>query len=824
VRRESERELAEPKPVNGRVPPHDLDAEAAVLSAIMLSVVDGVTITESVVDACVDVGLRPESFYSEANKRVFEAALALHAEGKPTDVVMLGNWLKSRDRISQIGGMAYLSETLNAAPAVVSVRKYAQLVVEKWRVRRLIATCQKIAAEGYFDYGPTNEFLERAEAEVHAIAHEHQRANDGLRHIIEYVKEAYVDVAEAAKRADKISGIATGMERYDRIVSGLHLGDLTIVGARPGMGKALRVDAKVLCPNGWVRMGDLRVGDLVIGSDGKPYPIVGVYDQGVKDVFRVVVDDGGETVCCDEHLWVTRTRSDRVRKRKGTTKALAEIRATLKRPGGGANHSLPFVDAVEFEPKGDRAISPWLLGVYLGDGCSDERRVRFSNPERDIQRRIAEALPAGDTLNLSDHKEMSVRNPEGSAFLSALRDLGLVGAHAWEKFIPKEYLFASVSERVALLQGIVDSDGFVTDARRSIEYTTTSARLRDDVAFLVGGLGGRVTWQAKATHYTKNGERVACREAYRMILSFPTGLVVPVSSAKHLAKYQPGTNRLTERFIKDVIPCGKAECRCIAVDSPDNQFVTDDFLVTHNTGLVLQMLANIGMRGENATLLESLEMPGKQIGLRAVCMEARVDLGKVRQGFLGAGEWGRVTASIKGLNESAIWVNDRAGSTLSHIRADIRRVRVEAEKRGKKLKVVAVDYLQLMTSPPLRGRSQVTREQEVSSFSRGLKILAKEEQLAIIALAQLNRNVETRTDKRPQISDLRESGSIEQDADNIVFVYRDEYYAKEETSEPNIAELIVAKQRNGATGTAKVRFDKEWVRFDNLAEGEYLDE
>ncbi len=147
-------------------------------------------------------------------------------------------------------------------------------------------------------------------------------------------------------------------------------------------------------------------------------------------------------------------------------------------------------------------------------------------------------------------------------------------------------------------------------------------------------------------------------------------------------------------------------------------------------------------------------------------------------------------------------------------------VRDDSGKKIRKLGLVIIDYLQLM-----KGRDGATsREQEISEISRGLKGLAKELELPVIALSQLNRAVETRSEKskRPLISDLRESGAIEQDADNIVFIYRDDYY-NQDSVEANIAELIVAKQRNGPTGTVKVRFDKQWTRFDNLAEGEYDD-
>jgi replicative DNA helicase len=157
----------------------------------------------------------------------------------------------------------------------------------------------------------------------------------------------------------------------------------------------------------------------------------------------------------------------------------------------------------------------------------------------------------------------------------------------------------------------------------------------------------------------------------------------------------------------------------------------------------------------------------------------------------------------------------------------VRRLQSEFETRDddgnkkRKIGIVVVDYLQLM-----KGRDGVaSREQEISEISRGLKGLAKELEVPVIALSQLNRAVETRSEKskRPLISDLRESGAIEQDADNIVFIYRDDYY-NHDSSEQNIAELIIAKQRNGPTGTVKVRFDRQWTRFDNLAEGEYEDD
>ena len=219
----------------------------------------------------------------------------------------------------------------------------------------------------------------------------------------------------------------------------------------------------------------------------------------------------------------------------------------------------------------------------------------------------------------------------------------------------------------------------------------------------------------------------------------------------------------------------------------------------------------------------SLEMPKEQIATRLVCAEAHVDVGKVRKGLLSNDDWSRLTQAAGFLSQVPLWIDDTPAITVLELRSKIRRIQAEMSRTQdpngpeKKLGLVVVDYLQLM-----KGRDGVnSREQEISEISRGLKGMAKELRVPIIALSQLNRAVETRAgkDKRPQLSDLRESGAIEQDADMIVFIYRDEYYNKD-TQLRGIAEIIVAKQRNGPTGKVPVKFIASCTRFDNLQPGE----
>ncbi len=487
VRASRGQNVVELPPVAGRVPPHDLDAEAAVLSAVMLD--------PFALDRVLEF-LRPEHFYSEAHRRIFEACVDLRATGKPVDVVQVGTWLKDRDRIAQVGGMGYLTEVLNAAPVVANVAAYGRTIREKARVRQLIATCQRVAAEGYTDYGEAQSFIDGAEQAVYEIARTPESSS--VERLLEVMKKAFKQLQDAAARGDRITGIPTGFARYDQKTAGLHEGDLTIVAARPGMGK-----------------------------------------------------------------------------------------------------------------------TSFVLNVAV-----------------------------------------NVASPKG---------------------------------------------------RESVADPTQR-------------------WE------------------------------------------EPG----------------------------------------------------------HGVVVFSLEMPREQLANRMVCAEGRVDVSKVRSGFLGQQDWNRLTQAASYLGGLPIWIDDSPSLSILELRAKVRRLQAEFDRideTGKvvrRIGLVVVDYLQLM-----RGRENAnSREQEISEISRGLKGLSKELKISVIALSQLNRAVETRAEKskRPQLSDLRESGAIEQDADNICFIYRDDYYNRELSTEPNIAELIIAKQRNGPTGTVKVRFDREYTRFDNLADEEYPEE
>lgn len=235
------------------------------------------------------------------------------------------------------------------------------------------------------------------------------------------------------------------------------------------------------------------------------------------------------------------------------------------------------------------------------------------------------------------------------------------------------------------------------------------------------------------------------------------------------------------------------------------------------TSWVMNVAANAAIGHGVPVAIFSLEMSSEQLVQRLLCAEGRIDAQRLRRGKLSQEEHQRLAAAAGHLNTAPIWIDDQPGANVLEIRAKARRLQSELRSDGKDLGLIVIDYMQLMSGA---GQAE-SRVQEVSQISRGLKALARELEVPVIALSQLSRGPEQRTDKRPMLSDLRESGSIEQDADVVMFLYRPEYYAAPEKREEleGKAELIVGKQRNGPTGVVELYFQKAYTRFDSVSRG-----
>lgn len=229
------------------------------------------------------------------------------------------------------------------------------------------------------------------------------------------------------------------------------------------------------------------------------------------------------------------------------------------------------------------------------------------------------------------------------------------------------------------------------------------------------------------------------------------------------------------------------------------------------TALAINIAEHVALNEGLPVAVFSMEMGAAQLAIRIVGSIGRIDQGRLRTGKLNPDEWPRLSETIEKLRSVSLHIDDTPGLTPSELRANARRLARQCGKLG----LIVVDYLQLMSGSTSDGENRAT---EIGEISRGLKMLAKELQCPVLALSQLNRSVEQRTDKRPMMSDLRESGAIEQDADVIMFIYRDDYYNKD-SKNPGVAEIVIGKQRNGPTGTVQLAFLKPITKFESLAGG-----
>jgi replicative DNA helicase len=548
-----------------------------------------------------------------------------------------------------------------------------------------------------------------------------------------------------------------------------------------------------------------------------------------------------------------------------TTRRVAE---TLRHPvDGRLNHAVAVAKPIDL-PSQDLPFPPFALGVWLGDGHAQSARFTSADPQiaaeieaegmrvtksakiplsyliqlpepspiadrrcvicgRSFVPRAAHVRTCGRSCGgRSRSREwrrvlgafpqpvcrdcgrpssglgqcQACRSRRGTA-QAILRSIGVLG----NKHIPAEYLRASETQRRALLAGLLDTDGTVTSTG-SVQFSVTSQPLAADVRELIMSLGYRCGWSEKQVP----GASAASSVAYT--ITFTTTDDVFRLERKRMThrerRPQKTTPRTSQRFITAVRRIESVPVRCVQVDSADHMYLASRSMIpTHNSTLALDFARAAAIRHSMATVLFSLEMGRNEITMRLLSAEARVPLQTMRTGQMNDDDWARLARRMSEVADAPLFIDDSPNMSMMEIRAKCRRL-----KQRHDLKFVIVDYLQLMSSP----KRVENRQQEVSELSRSLKLLAKELELPVVALSQLNRGSEQRTDKRPMLSDLRESGSIEQDSDVVILLHREDQYEKE-SPRAGEADLIVAKHRNGPTATVTVAFQGHYSRFVDMA-------
>lgn len=374
------------------------------------------------------------------------------------------------------------------------------------------------------------------------------------------------------------------------------------------------MDAKILTPEGWSTMGDMRVGAEVIGSDGKPHRVVGVFPQGQREIFRVRFSDGSVVECTSDHVWQVANNYDL---KRGTHRvmSLGQIVAEgLRYKSGAHKWSTPMVEPVQFYGDAEPLpVNPYLLGLLLGDGsfCRHANGsgaislAMHSDDATETMRLVGDLLPEGVEVTvrhrggLSSEAHFRALGQRGNPLTAAIRALRLFGVTGSDKFVPGPYLRASVTERVALLQGLLDSDGSVSAKQpSSVRFANTSRALCDAVVELVRSLGGTASVGAVRERSTP---------LYTVNIWRLPEWIVPFRLSRKAGAYRPSLKRRV-RWIVGVERVRFAEAQCIAVDVPDHLYVTDDYVLTHNTpNLAIKFPESIKTREQFEQIRDAME-------------------------------------------------------------------------------------------------------------------------------------------------------------------------------------------------------------------------
>jgi len=507
------------------------------------------------------------------------------------------------------------------------------------------------------------------------------------------------------------SPIQTGIVGLDNLMDGgLAKGELGVILAPFGVGKAQPLHSKVLTPNGWTTMGEVKVGDKVISRDGKPTNVVGVYPQGIRPTYKVSFSDGTETLCDKEHLWSVNDINQRNRKtRKNgeivylesdnsfkTMKTIDMVDNVKVWGNNRSNYRIPIIKAVEFT-KRDLIIDPYVLGVILGDGCITEtNHPHFVTKDDEI---INEVKNYYNKLTVTEQvREVEVeedgelvlvtRYLKKVSFLGLkddLRKLKLYGTNSQTKFIPEDYIYSSVEDRVKLLQGLVDTDGSIDSHR--IEVTTVSEVMSKQIREIVLSLGGNCNISDKIPTYNYNGEKKEGKRAYRVGFSFPDDIDFnPCRLIRKLEKFNGRTKYKSNKFISSIEYYGEEDSQCIMVDNPEHLYVTDDFIVTHNTTLVTRMANTAYNLGYNVVQIFFEDNP-KVIQRKHITCWTEIPLNELTENREKVKE---ILPRFKSKSGNLILKKMASdGTTIPQIRQYLRKL----TSNGMKPDVVFVDYI-----------------------------------------------------------------------------------------------------------------------------------
>lgn len=594
--------------------------------------------------------------------------------------------------------------------------------------------------------------------------------------------EEYLKNVEQRYRGEQDTrNIPTGFASVDEKIEGFRKTEAVFIGARPSVGKGLTLDTKLLTPSGWIKNKDVKVGDILIGRDGKPTKVIGVYPQPLKDCYKITFKDGRSQICDSSHLWSVCCH--RFYGNSNRVISAEELYKKMQAKRYQGRVSIPSFSGYYGIEK-NFVIPPYILGVLIGDGCLTSG-LRYNKPSLKVLEKVKKYVPSFVTVRVGAKNNVSLKNWTEARKYLAQNNLNV---RSYEKFIPKEYFHSSFVQRKLLFEGLMDTDGY--SLHGGYEYSTTSQQLAEDVKQLAYSLGYNCSCSSRMGKYKKNGEIIETRINYRVFIT----------------NIKPLTITKVEKV-------ASVPTQCIAVDNKEKLFVIENYIVTHNTTYGMNIAYNMAKAGYKV-LFCSLEMGAIELHERLVKHITQI----YDYPNMGESDFEKIIKTSRAIKERLpLIIYDKTGMTIEDI---------ITESRETKADVVFIDHLAILKS----SLSFKSRYEEVSYLSARIKQLARELDIPVICLCQLNRNLESREIKAPTMADIRDSGSVEQDGDIIGFLYRPEYHLKDKEPDNKNSQsyykwqedmeavkgkvqLIIAKNRRGYTGRFSFKFDCKTYTF-----------
>lgn len=744
--------------------------------------------------------LNEDCFYFNLHRGIWNAIVSVSDRGDSPNIISVAAELRKRG--SEITPFELIEAT--KAFATDSLSQYVLHLVDLSTRRNLWHIGQRLIKAGVSEAEDLDEMRLYTKDSIESLF----TAQDKN---VFTLNDVFVDLYELINRNQGgvgLTGTPTGFHKLDER-GGLQGGNLFIVAGETSMGKALSMDEPILTPTGWVRNKDLKVGDEVCSVDGEKSFVQGIYPQGVKDMYRITFADGRSAISSGDHLWEVGSTAFKCGNRVLTT---IQIKEMQEQSVAFKNRLYVPLYCGKFGVHKAFVIDPYILGVLIGDGCMT-KGVIIANDDEYVYDKVKRRSSVNVVLrkNTRSCRIISITNGKGkpNPYRDELTKLRLLGCKSNEKFIPEVYLNADYEQRLDLLNGLMDTDGEV-DKNGCIRYSTTSQRLANDIVYLSRSLGYKCSVRSQRSKFKGH----TCQDQYRITIAGENDhLVVTLPRRKERLKAR---KRVTN-CIHSVEYIGREECQCIKVSHPRELFVMSDFVVTHNTSFAMAITSN-ALRAGSKIAFYSMEMTNVELSARMIAMKSGVAANEILYSSSLQGEQLlSIDRAVGVLANSNLFFDDRSTSNIDTILVSIRSMKIKHNIDG-----AIIDYLQILNV----NMKNSNKEQAMGDVARRLKNLAKELNIWIIALSQLNRDS---VNPVPNLNRLRDSGQIAEAADVVMFVYRPEYYGRKfpepfsSSSVEGKAMIDVAKGRNIGTMKFLCKFHKPTTLFSDIEEAEIVD-